>query len=58
MSGVPESAAVQEILHWQANTVGMMYRCAPATDGSVLMPELTAVRLLGFHLTFLFCAAA
>ena len=24
-AGVPESGACQEILHWQANTVGMMY---------------------------------
>lgn len=24
-AGPPESGAVQEILHWQANTVGMMY---------------------------------
>ncbi len=25
LAGPPESGAVQEILHWQANTVGMMY---------------------------------
>ena len=25
LAGIPESGAVQEILHWQCNTVRMMY---------------------------------
>lgn len=53
-AGVPETGAVQEILHWQATTVGMMYSMIAAAiqaKGAPALPLRCAVACVVLHLS-------